>query len=103
MTFGAGGVLGLEGDAFVGVPAFAVESVDTTGAGDAFHAGYACALARGEPFARALRFGAAVAALKCRAWGGRTGLPTLAETEAFLAQAPVHPLAAAVSAVLARP
>ena len=75
------------------MPAFAVETVDTTGAGDAFHAGYACALARGEPFPRALRFGAAVAALKCRAWGGRAGLPTLAETAAFLAQAPVHPLA----------
>lgn len=101
MTFGSGGVLGLEGDLLLAVPAFAVETVDTTGAGDAFHAGYACALARGEPFPRALRFGAAVAALKCRAWGGRAGLPTFAETAAFLVQAPVHPLAPAVAAAVA--
>ncbi len=101
MTFGPGGVLGLAGDRLLAVPAFAVEPVDTTGAGDAFHAGYACALARGEPFDRALRFGAAVAALKCRAWGGRAGLPTSAETEAFLAQAPSQPLAAAVAAAVA--
>lgn len=103
MTFGPGGVLGLEGDRLVGVPAFAVESVDSTGAGDAFHAGYACARVRGEPFGRALRFGAAVAALKCRAWGGRSGLPTLAETEGFLAQGRVHPLGAAASSALRHP
>ena len=83
-TFGAAGCLGLEGDAFVRVPAFATEVVDTTGAGDAFHAGYAWGLLRGCGFAEALRCGAAVAALKCRGWGGRSGLPRADEALALL-------------------
>lgn len=66
-------------------PAFRVEAVDTTGAGDAFHGGFALAIARGYPVREAARFAAAVAALKCRMPGGRTGLPTLAEVDALLA------------------
>ncbi len=65
-------------------PAFKVDTVDTTGAGDAFHGAFALALAWGRPVPDAARFAAAVAALKCRAPGGRTGLPTLAEVEALL-------------------
>jgi sugar/nucleoside kinase (ribokinase family) len=85
LTCGAGGCLALDGDALVMVPAFAVPVRDTTGAGDAFHAGYAYALAAGRPWLAALDFGAATAALKCRDWGGRRALPTLAEVEALLA------------------
>lgn len=83
MTFGEAGVLALAtdtGDAFH-VPAYAVSVRDTTGAGDAFHAGYAFSRTRGDSWGDALEFGAAVAALKCRDWGGRRGLPTLAEAE----------------------
>ena len=65
------------------VPAFSVPVVDTTGAGDAFHAGAAFALASGRPWADSLRWGAAVAALKCREAGARGGLPTAAETAAL--------------------
>ncbi len=68
--------------------AFGVEVVDTTGAGDAFHGGYAYGMAQGWDVAECARFGAAVAAAKCRALGGRTALPTLAETEEFLAGGP---------------
>lgn len=74
MTFGSEGVLGLEDHPFV-VPAFQIETVDTTGAGDVFHAGYAYALACGGEFENNLKFGSAVAALKCAHWGGRGGLP----------------------------
>jgi len=83
MTFGAAGVLALseDGDSIIHVPAFEVPVVDTTGAGDVFHAGYALARARGESWSRSLELGAAVAALKCRDWGGRRGLPTLGEAE----------------------
>jgi sulfofructose kinase len=79
MTFGPHGVLALVGDAVAHVPAFAVPVTDTTGAGDAFHAGYAFALSTGRDFLASLEFGSAVAALKCRAWGGRRGLPSLGE------------------------
>lgn len=79
MTFGAEGVLGLWNDQPVVVPAFDVPVTDTTGAGDAFHAGYAFARARGLDFETCLDWGCAVAGLKCRDWGGRRGLPTLPE------------------------
>lgn len=84
-TFGAAGCLALVDDALVHVPAFDVPVVDTTGAGDAFHAGYAWGVLRGSGFVDSLRCGAAVAALKCRSWGGRSGLPDEAEAAALLA------------------
>ncbi|MGI5836820.1 MAG: PfkB family carbohydrate kinase, partial [Chloroflexota bacterium] len=61
-----------------------VKAVDTTGAGDAFHGGLALGLAWGYPVRKAARFAAAVAALKCRKPGGRTGLPTLEEAQSLL-------------------
>ena len=92
MTFGRDGCLGLRDDRPLLVPAFAVPVTDTTGAGDAFHAGYAFARARGDDLRTCLEFGAAVAALKCRGWGGRQTLPELAEVDAFLASADPLPL-----------
>lgn len=67
------------------VPAFSVEVVDTTGAGDVFHGAYVLARAEGQDVPGAVRFAAAVAGLKCRAVGGRAGIPTRAEAEALLA------------------
>lgn len=66
-------------------PAFRVDAVDTTGAGDAFHGGFAWALMQGCEQAECARIAAAVAALKCRRLGARSGLPTLAELKSFLA------------------
>jgi sulfofructose kinase len=66
-------------------PVFAVEAVDTLGAGDALHGGFVLALAEGHKEPEALRFGAAVAAIKCSRIGGSAGAPTRAEVEAFLA------------------
>jgi len=65
-------------------PAFEIEVVDTTGAGDVFHGAFAYALARGWQVSRCVEFAAAVTALKCRELGGRTGVPDLAETVDFL-------------------
>jgi len=86
MTFGAAGCLASDGGAPFHVPAFDVPARDTTGAGDAFHAGYALARAEGRPLRACLDWGSAVAALKCRDWGGRRGLPGRDETEALLRQ-----------------
>ncbi|MBX6742525.1 MAG: hypothetical protein IRY87_10840 [Acetobacteraceae bacterium] len=72
-------------------PAFRVPVQDTTGAGDAFHGAYALALAEGRSAAEAAYRAAAVAALKCTRPGGRAGLPTRAELEAFLASTPACP------------
>ncbi|MDX2474197.1 MAG: PfkB family carbohydrate kinase [Candidatus Krumholzibacteria bacterium] len=84
MTFGARGVLALVADKVHHVAAFDVPVVDTTGAGDAFHAGYAFGRACGREFLASLEYGSAVAALKCGRRGGRSGLPTEAEVAQLL-------------------
>jgi sugar/nucleoside kinase (ribokinase family) len=84
MTMGAAGCLALDDGVLVHVPAFRVDVVDTTGAGDAFHAGYALARARGLPWLACLEYGSAVAALACRGLGGRRSLPTSAEVAALI-------------------
>jgi sugar/nucleoside kinase (ribokinase family) len=57
---------------------------DTTGAGDAFHSGFLYGLLRGEDVETCLRYGNAVAAMKCSALGARTGLPTQVQFQKFL-------------------
>ncbi len=85
VTLGAEGYLWLERDAPVSQqPAFVVDVVDTTGAGDAFHGAFAVALAEGKSTPECARIAAATAALKCMRLGGRAGLPTREELEKFL-------------------
>lgn len=64
-------------------PAFKVEVVDTTGAGDVFHGAYAFAIARGLMVEAAMAFASAAAALKCTKPDGRSGIPTFDEITAF--------------------
>lgn len=92
LTAGPDGVLGLDERGFQLVPAFDVPVRDTTGAGDAFHAGYAWALVCGEDFMGCLQFGAATAALSLRAWGGRLGLPSTDEVARLIASGSRRPL-----------
>lgn len=66
------------------LPAFPIEAIDTTGAGDAFHGAFALGIAFGKEFADNLKFSSAVAALTCTKAGARTALPRLAEVEYFL-------------------
>ena len=98
LTCGTDGVLALEDGICFGVPAFEVEAVDTTGAGDVFHAGYAYARAEGRVFREALRFGAATAALKCRDFGGRRALPSRGEVVRMMTGGRVRPLGGLVAA-----
>jgi len=65
-------------------PAFAVETVDTTGCGDVFHGAYAAALARRLSLAERLRFASAAAALKATRPGGQAGIPDLQAVARFL-------------------
>jgi len=87
LTRGAGGAVLADGDGIVDVPAYDVDVVDATGAGDAFVAGLIDAwLLDGRPAAEAGRHAAAAAALNCEADGARTGLPTRTALESFRAE-----------------
>ncbi len=76
----------LDGGRVRRLPVFKITAVDTLGAGDAFHGGFVMALAEGRNEVDAMRFGAAVAGIKCTRIGGSAGTPTRAEVEAFLAR-----------------
>lgn len=85
MTKGVEGALVFCEGQFIASPAFPAPGGcrDTTGAGDAFHAGFLYGFLNGEDIETSLRYGNAVAAMKCRALGGRTSLPNRSELEQF--------------------
>jgi len=83
VTLGPGGALALVHGAVHYVPAFRVPVVDSTGAGDVFHAGSIYGLLQGWPAADTLRYAAAAAALKCGMLGARPGIPTLERARAL--------------------
>jgi len=82
-TLGREGAMAVVGDEIVYAKGVEVESVDTTGAGDIFHAGFIYGLIRNWETSEILRFANAVAALKCTRIGGRS-VPTLEEVKSFL-------------------
>ena len=86
MTLGARGARIYCDGQFIESPAFAVPggSRDTTGAGDAFHAGFIYGMLGGTDLETCMKLGNAVAALKCRSLGGRAALPTAEELKEFL-------------------
>jgi sugar/nucleoside kinase (ribokinase family) len=84
VTRGDRGSISIRPGAVVEVPAFQVEVVDTTGAGDAFVAGCLWGLLDGCDDRELLRRGNALGGLACRALGARAALPTIAEVEALL-------------------
>jgi sugar/nucleoside kinase (ribokinase family) len=86
VTNGPGEVLWIERGALRRMPVFTVDAIDTLGAGDAFHGGFALALAEGCGEIAAMRFGAATAALKCTRFGGISGAPWRDEVETLLRQ-----------------
>ncbi len=84
ITLGARGSVTFAGEEVIACPAFPVEVVDTTGAGDVFHGGYLYGLLQKMQLRYTIRFASAVAAMKCRKLGGRAGIPRLEEVEEFL-------------------
>jgi sugar/nucleoside kinase (ribokinase family) len=81
---GREGAAALDGGRFVRVPAFQVEPLDTTGAGDSFDAGFLQAWLDGESLEAALRFGSACGALSTLGLGGTARQADRAEAEAFM-------------------
>ncbi len=87
ITRGAKGCVMLEKDgSILEHPAFKVNVVDTTGAGDAFSAGICVGLLEGMEGTELLRFASAVAAISVQKKGAITSLPTRKEVEEFLSQ-----------------
>ncbi len=87
VKLGAEGAVGLERGRLVRVRPPRIEVVDTTGAGDAFNAGFLWAFLREEPLARCLLAGNVCGALSTRAPGGTAAFPTLRELRAGLREA----------------
>lgn len=75
VTLGSRGALVVTNSIDATIPAPGVEVVDTTGAGDAFNAGFAVALAEGREVIDAVRYGVACGALVCTRLGVIPGLP----------------------------
>lgn len=84
VTDGENGVTFLASDEAGHIAAFPVDVVDTLAAGDVWHGAFALMLGEGMGEPDAVRFANAVAAVKCTRFGGRAGVPTRAEAEAFL-------------------
>lgn len=86
LTKGSQGALVYCEGQFIESPAYDVPGGcrDTTGSGDAFHAGFLYGLLNGEDIEESLRLANAVAALKCRSLGARNALPTKSEISEFL-------------------
>ncbi|MFT4178341.1 MAG: ribokinase [Thermomonas sp.] len=86
VTLGEAGCVARDGDAFLLQPAFAIDAIDTTAAGDTFCGALAASLARGDALAAALREASAASALACTALGAQSSIPTRAAVQALLAQ-----------------
>ena len=77
------GALLCEGGRCEVIPAYRVEAVDTTAAGDVFNAGLVVALSEGRNLTDAVRFGAKAAAISVTRMGAQASAPYRSETDAF--------------------
>lgn len=87
MTLGAHGALALSEGRFIYSPAFVVNCVDTTGAGDVFHGAFCYAVLQGMSLPESLDFSNAMAALNCTAIGARGGIRGLEEVRSLMRRA----------------
>jgi sugar/nucleoside kinase (ribokinase family) len=84
---GAEGSMTLQNGQPVLIPAFAVNAIDTTGAGDSFNAGFLHSWLEKKPVVDAMRFASACGALSTMALGGTAGQPTADQALAYLENA----------------
>jgi sulfofructose kinase len=90
-TLGHDGVLAWDGTRLRHTPAYSVSVLDTTGAGDIFHAGFIYSLLQDWPLDRQLDFACAAAALNCTAVGARGGIHSLEDIADLIATGTRHP------------
>lgn len=84
MTMGSRGALLITETEFCHFPAFPIDPVDTTAAGDAFVASFAVAMAEGKSIHEAIRFGNAAGALACTKFGAQPSLPDRQALESLM-------------------
>ncbi len=90
VTLGARGCVARDGGTYVVQTGFAVQAVDTTGAGDTFCGALVAALAHAQPLTEAMRRASAAAALACTKMGAQSSVPTTQAVTDFLAQTSTH-------------
>jgi sugar/nucleoside kinase (ribokinase family) len=86
VTLGDRGAMALEGDRIVTAPAFRIDPVDTTGAGDVFRGGFIFGLLSGWPLEQTLAFANAAAAVGCLTLGAMNGVPSREAVDRLLRQ-----------------
>lgn len=84
ITLGEKGCVGISHGREFTLPAFEVNVVDSTGAGDVFHGAYIYGLAKCWDAEQSAIWASATAAIKCMAMGGRAALPTADVVERFI-------------------
>ena len=95
LTLGADGVIAWDGKRLHSCAAYHVPVVDTTGAGDVFHAGFIYGLLQDWPLDRQLEFACAAAALNCTCSGARGGIGNVEAIEELMASTPRYTVAPA--------
>ena len=85
---GQQGCTSLQGEQWLDVPAYAIDAVDTTGAGDSFDAGFLHAWLRDMPWLDCMRWGSACGSLSTRGIGGTTRQATADEAHALMRATP---------------
>ena len=83
ITLGEKGLIWRRGQDRGALPAFPINAIDTTGAGDAFHGAFAAAVSSGMNWLDVLRYASAAGSLCCTKIGARSGLPTQEEHRAL--------------------
>lgn len=84
ITKGEQGVIYYENDREKQLPAYTVQPVDTTGAGDTFNGAFCVALSEGKSVEAAIDFANAAAALSIQKFGAQAGMPTHSEVLQFI-------------------
>ena len=81
VTCGANGAFLATGNDVTHIPGFLVETIDSTGAGDAFNGAVACAVAEGVPIKSAIERANAAGALATTGRGAQESMPTKDDIE----------------------
>lgn len=84
ITLGEAGIVWINEKGAGRMDAFAVDAVDSTGAGDAFHGAFAAGLSVDMGWLELLEYASAVGALTCTGYGARPSIPTAVEVDQFL-------------------